>query len=330
MRSRVSVLGLGNWGTALAQHLASKGIGVLGWCKNPEMAASINERHRNDYYLSGVQLSPNLTATTSLDEAAQREVLVLAFPSTALQEVLSRLPKQGSKILVSAIKGLERESLQTPLDYAATVLESSDGVALSGPSFARDVVAQRPCGVVAASRSEEAAKRVAEIFSSESMRVYTSSDALGVELGGVVKNIVALAAGVVDGLGLGDSARAGLITRGLAEMMRLAQAMGAEVLTLSGLSGLGDLIMTATCDQSRNRTVGLRLGRGEKLDAILASLGSVAEGVTTTPLVRRLSERHGVEMPITAHVEKLLAGQVSAQEMVKSLLARPLRKEFDR
>jgi len=329
MNRAISVLGLGNWGTALANHLALKGHDVLGWSIEHDVVAGINSSGRNIRFLSTIQLSPNLKATSSLEEALGRETLIVAVPSMALTDLTPKLNAPESALVVSAVKGVEEITLATPLAHIESLHPARYRLAvLSGPSFARDVVVQRPCGVVAASQDELVARAVAELFTSDSMKVYVSTDPLGVEIGGITKNVIALAVGVSDGLGLGDSARAGLITRGLAEMMRLAEAMGADRQTLAGLSGLGDLSMTATCDTSRNRTVGLRLGKGEKLDAIVASLGSVAEGVSSTPLVMKLAVRHNVEMPITVHVSKLLNGEMSAQELVKSLVSRPMRREF--
>jgi glycerol-3-phosphate dehydrogenase (NAD(P)+) len=329
MSKTIAVLGLGNFGTALANHLARKGYEVLGWCKRPEMADSINRLNTNPDYLNSVQLSANLKATTDFSATLSADIVLLSFPSSALSEIVPRLKLRPDSIMVSAIKGLDRETLLTPLQYFRMHHPECGRIAaLSGPSFARDIARQRPSGVVSASDDEAVAREVADLFSNEHMRVYSSGDTIGVEIGGVVKNVIALAAGVIDGMDLGDSARAGLITRGLAEMMRLAQAMGAQAMTLSGLSGLGDLIMTSTSELSRNRTVGLRLGRGEHLDHIVKTLGSVAEGVKTTALVVELAERYKVEMPITHHVRDLLEGRHSATEMVRSLLARPLKREF--
>lgn len=329
MNRAISVLGLGNWGTALANHLALKGHDVLGWSIEPDVVAGITSTGRNIRFLSTAQLSPNLKATSALEDALRRDVIVVAVPSMALTDLIPKLTAPTGALVVSAVKGVEEVTLATPLTHIEALHPERYRLAvLSGPSFARDVVVQRPCGVVAASREESVARAVAELFTSDSMKVYISTDPLGVEIGGITKNVIALAVGVSDGIGLGDSARAGLITRGLAEMMRLAEAMGADRQTLAGLSGLGDLSMTATCDTSRNRTVGLRLGNGEKLDQIVASLGSVAEGVSSTPLVMKLAERYKVEMPITAHVSKLLHNEMTPAELVKSLVTRPMRREF--
>lgn len=328
-KATISVLGLGNWGTALANHLAKKGHAVLGWSIEQEIVSGINSNGKNPRFLSDVQLSSNLRATENFSEALDADLLVLVFPSSALAEILPRITLQPGAILVSAIKGIDRETFLTPLQLAAKHLGSATKMAvLSGPSFARDVADGRPCGVVAASAEESTAARVAEIFSSNEMKVYISVDPLGVELGGTLKNVVALAAGIGDGLSLGESARAGLITRGLAEMTRLVDALGGDVRTMYGLAGLGDLAMTATSTISRNHQVGLRLGRGEMLQEILSSLGSVAEGVTTSPILIKLAKHHQVEMPITQAVVDVLVGKSSPTEAVQSLLSRPVKGEF--
>lgn len=331
-RSDVAVLGLGNWGTALANHLARKGLSVTGWSIQDSIVTGINARHINPTALSSVQLSPNLTATKDLDEALDSPVLLVVLPSGAISSIAPQLKLAENTLLVSAIKGLEHASALTPLQYFAQFFpeRANHFAVLSGPSFASDIVAGKPAGVVSASVSEETARRVAELFSHENLKVYVSTDPLGVELGGILKNVIALAAGICDGLRLGDSARAGLITRGLAEMMRLSKALGAEAQTLAGLSGLGDLIMTATCDTSRNRTVGLRLGRGEPLEAILDSLGSVAEGVSSAPIVVALAKRSGVEMPITEAIALLLTKGGEPSELVATLVSRPMKREFSK
>lgn len=326
---RVGVLGLGNWGTALADHIARKGIPVLGWTTDATLAESINSSARNPNFLSDVVLSKSLNATVQISELAQTDLIVVALPSVALHEVLPKLQLSSAAIVVSAVKGLERTTLKTPLQFSAQVMGAVRGYAvISGPSFARDIALQRPAGVVAASSDVEVSEVVADLFATNALRVYTSDDPIGVEVGGIVKNVIALAAGVCDGLGFGESARAGLITRGLAEMMRLAEAMGGRSQTLAGLSGLGDLAMTATSDLSRNRTVGVRLGRGEDLASIVKSIGSVAEAVESAPLVLKLADQYQVDMPITAHVVELLGGQKSITDIIQSMLSRPRRREF--
>jgi len=328
--SKVAVVGLGNWGTALAQHLAAKGLDVVCWAREAQIVEGVNRDHRNPLFQNHVKLHPNLSASAELGCAAAADFVVLAFPSAGLGDLLPKLRIKPGAIIISAIKGLEMESHLTPLQFAASKLSPGTPLAvISGPSFAKEVILHKPCGLVAASADAQVALRVAELFSSDWMRLYTSTDPLGVELGGILKNVIALAVGVADGLEFGDSARAGLITRGLAEMMRLSQAMGADVRTLSGLSGLGDLAMTATSDTSRNRTVGLRLGRGENLEQIVANLGSVAEGVKTAYVVEVLAAQFGVEMPISAAVARLLRREAPMDQIVRSLLSRPVKSELN-
>lgn len=326
----IAVLGLGNWGTALAQHFASNGFNVLGWCREPEIIESINSENKNCLYFPNIALSSNLRATSNIEETLNADFLVLVVASQALREVLPLIKDlTPNKTIVSAIKGLCEKDLSTPLQIAAKHLPQIKRLSvISGPTFAKDIIIGRPCGIVAASKLPEVSNEVATILKSSYMRVYTSEDPLGVELGGISKNVIALAAGVCDGLNLGDSARAGIITRGLAEILRIAEALGAKRETIFGLSGLGDLVMTASCDTSRNRTVGLRLGRGEKLNDIISSLGSVAEGVKTAPLILRLAEKHGIDASITTHVVNLLEGKEKPEEMVTLITSKPIKAEF--
>lgn len=297
----VSVLGLGSWGSALAEHLSRKGVTVVRWSRREG----------------------------SLDAALQASCIIVALPSSVLHEYARKLASCSHATIVSAIKGFDSRTRLTPLQLIASHASTPPALCvLSGPSFAADVLSRRPCGIVAGSASIQTADAVAELFSDESMRVYSSDDPLGVELGGAVKNVIALAAGVSDGLDLGDSARAAILTRGLAEMMRLAETMGARRETLSGLSGLGDLIMTGSSMTSRNYRVGYLLGQGQPLSKIIAELGSVSEGVNSTPIVQALSRSRSVEMPITEAVWKLIRRDITPQEMVQSLMLRPRRKEF--
>lgn len=325
----VGLVGLGNWAIALGQHLARKGCQVVGWSNRAEEINGINKNRRHPRCFSDIELAANFNATEDLALVMSCEYVLVVVPAATLDDVIPRLKPAPGITVISAIKGMETRSLLTPLQFMRREFGKAQNLCvLSGPSFARDVVSCRPCGVVAAAESEGVARSVAELFSSEFMKVYVSTDPLGVELGGIVKNIIAIAAGISDGLRLGDSARAGLITRGLAEMVRFAEAMGAARMTLFGLSGLGDLAMTASSDLSRNRTVGLRLGAGESLSQIIASLGSVAEGVHTTPLVLEMARKLQVEMPITEHVAELLRGETNPATMARSLITRPIKKEF--
>ena len=327
---KVGVIGLGNWGTAICHHLAVKGYDVLGWGREDAVIQGVNCRRINPVYLSSFILHEGVKATSSIEQVVERDIVIMVFPSAFLSEIVPQMKVRPQSVVVSAIKGLDGASLLTPLQYFEHFGPPCAALCvLSGPSFAKDIAAQRPAGVVAASALEEAARFTADLFANERLKVYTSTDPLGVEIGGIVKNVIALAAGVCDGLNLGDSARAGLITRGLAEMTRLARAMGADPRTLSGLSGLGDLVMTATCDASRNRTVGLRLGQGEDLKAVVETLGSVAEGVETTSHVLALAQKFSVEMPITHQVARLLGGEVTPAQVVRLLVGRPMRREVE-
>ena len=328
-KSPVGVIGLGNWGTALANHLALAGHQVSAWTRDEEVVVSVNKDHFNSLYLKEIKLDPKLQATSSLKEVCALPLVVLAIPSSALAEVLKETKFNQDQVLVSAIKGIDPVSSMTPLQLVSSLIIPTPKLGvISGPGFAKDIVAQYPAGLVAGSKDLEIAKMIAEIFSSESLRLYVSEDPLGVELGGILKNVIAIAAGISDGLGLGDSARSGVVTRGLAEMLRLALALGAKQETLFGLSGLGDLVLTCTCDASRNRTVGLRLGQGEKLATIVSSLGSHAEGVKTTPLVVNLARKNSVEMPIAEAVNQILRDEISPKEALRQLFNRPIKSEF--
>ena len=328
--TRIAVLGLGNWGTALANYLSCLGYSVTGWSIEASVVEGLNQSRRNPKYLSHQELSDSLTATTDISCVSDVDYVLCVVPSKALPEVVKSLPKPSKNppVLISAIKGFVGSELFTPLQYFNSLGYPSERLAvISGPSFAIDVVSGKPCGVACASESLNVAKQLSEIFRG-SMRLYPSEDPTGVELGGILKNVIAVAAGVSDGLKLGDSARAGLITRGLAEIVRLAEALGAKRETLFGLSGLGDLMMTCSCDSSRNRTVGIHLGQGKSLKDIVESLGSVAEGVRTAPLVAQLGEKVGIEMPITAEVNKLLQGEILPEQMADNLMRRPVALEF--
>lgn len=327
---QVAVLGLGAWGTALALHCARCGHHVIGWTRDVSAAQRGNTARRVAFQGAEVVLPENLTLTAELAACAQAELTIIALPARAWSQVAPhRAPPRSHEVIVSASKGLTAESNLTPLGYLRTTLGWNEEqlAVVSGPSFASDLQAQRPLSLVAASRSAASAQRVAEALANRSVRMYTSIDPVGVELGGILKNVIAIAAGVSDALNYGPSARAAIITRGLAEMTRIATALGADRRTLAGLSGLGDLVMTATENQSRNRTVGLRLGRGEPIDAITASLGAVAEGVTTTPLALDLATRAGVEAPITEHMVRLLRAEITPTQLAESLISRKLKAE---
>ncbi len=333
MTTRVAVLGAGSWGTALASVLSGKGYDVVLWSRGAEVADAVNEHHENRTYLPGVPLPAELRASTDLHEALEdAELVVAVVPSLAMRDTMTRAARvmRDDALIVSASKGIEDATLLTMHGVIADAIGGHpDRVgALSGPSFAVEVAGGKPAVVVAAATSEETAERMQRWFHAPMLRVYRSTDMVGVELGGVVKNVMAIATGVSDGLGYGLNARAATITRGLAEIMRLAVSMGGRPETLSGLAGIGDLVLTCTGDLSRNRQVGLRLGRGEGIDQILASMRMVAEGVRNTKAVRELAARQGVEMPIVECSYKVLYEGMPPNQALEELFGRSLKAEF--
>lgn len=329
---KTTVLGAGAWGTALATVLVEAGHDVRIWSYEPEVAESINGTRRNPY-LDGVELPEQLRASASMEEAVSGSALVVsASPSQVARGVLETAKAyiSADAIVVSASKGIEFERLQRMDEVAAEVLGEAirDRFAvISGPSFAREVVHRAPTAVVVAAHSEPLARTVQGAFQTPWFRVYTNTDVLGVELGGALKNVIALAAGVTTGLGYGHNTTAALITRGLAEMRRLGVAMGASEATFYGLAGMGDLVLTCTGSLSRNRTVGTRLGQGESLDAILADMSAVAEGVKTAASVHDLASKHGVEMPIAEQVYAIVHEGRSPEEAVRALMLRDPKPE---
>lgn len=331
MTNKVCVLGCGSWGTALANHLASAGHTVLLWGNEPEVIHSVNTTHTNSRYFPNIPLHPTLRASLDLEEALRgAQFIVSAIPSIGVPDVAHKVrPYYAPAVhVITVTKGLEEESLRTMSEVWTDELGASTPIAaLSGPSFAAEVVRGQPTAVTVAGEGEEVTRRCAALFHAGTFRVYTSGDIKGVQLCGAVKNVIALATGMLDGLNMGANARAALITRGLAEISRLVGAAGGDPQTAVGLSGLGDLLLTCTGDLSRNRQVGLRLGHGEGLSHILADLGQVAEGVLTTKKVLALAHRHGVMMPIAEEVFQVLEGTRSVQESVNTLLARAQRRE---
>ena len=332
---KVAVLGGGAWGTALAKVLSDKGDTVSMWCRSPELATQINATRSNPKYLPTAQLAPTLTATTDLRETLEGATLVLfVAPSHATREV-ARLaaPSLPTDVpIVSATKGIENESLMFVDEILAEELpRSCEGhlAFLSGPSFAKELAAGLPTGVVIAAKNDAVRMEVMRRFHAPYMRTYGSKDVIGVECGGALKNVVAIASGAAEGLGFGHTTRAMLSTRGLAEVVRLAMARGGEPLTLAGLAGMGDLVLTCTGELSRNKTVGVELGRGRRLPEILASLGHVAEGVKTTKSAFDLAKKLGIDMPIVRETYAVLYEDKPAAQAVRDLMARELGDEFD-
>ena len=327
----MTVIGSGSWGTALAIHLARVGHEVRLWGRDPSLVAEMNARRANAVYLPDVLFPPRLHATADLAGAvADAALVVAAVPSHGTRDVIRAASPHlaAGAVVVSASKGLEQDSLFRVSEIIDQELGGSHEIAvLSGPSFAAELVRELPTAVSVASRHAGAVERVQADFRAPYLRLYGSDDVVGVEFGGALKNVIAIAAGVVEGLGLGHNALAGLITRGLAEITRLACAAGARRETLSGLTGLGDLVLTCTGSLSRNRHVGSELARGRSLQDVLAGMKMVAEGVRTTEAALALGARHGVELPIAAQVAELLAGRKDARAAVFDLMLRPQRAE---
>ena len=324
---KLSVLGAGAWGTALALAFARQHAVTL-WTRDAAHAAQMVAARCNTRYLPDCPLPANLAITADFDHAAQADLVLVVTPIAGLRPTLARLAAVGSPPVVWACKGFEAETGALPHQVAAETLPDSvpRGV-LSGPSFAREVALGLPTAVVLAATDAAFAERVALALHTPHFRVYANADLVGVEVGGAVKNVMAIAAGVADGLGFGHNARAALVTRGLAEITRLAVALGGQAPTLTGLAGLGDLMLTCTGDLSRNRKVGLALAQGKSLAVIIEELGHVAEGVRCAQAVRSLAARLGVDMPITNAVAGVLFDGVSAREMSMRLLARDSKQE---
>jgi glycerol-3-phosphate dehydrogenase (NAD(P)+) len=329
----VAVLGAGSWGTALSVHLARAGCDVRLWARDAELVERMQQARRNPRYLGEVELPATVHPTASLERALDRVAfVVVAVPSHGFRAVVrSAAPHiPAGAVLVSATKGLEPQSLQRMSNVlAAETASAFPIVVLSGPSFAAEVARALPTAVLAASTDAQAAVRVQEHFRGRAFRIYASDDVPGVEIGAAMKNVIAIAAGAVVGLGLGHNAMAALITRGLAETSRLASAEGARRDTLAGLSGLGDLVLTCTGDLSRNRHVGIELGRGRSLPDILGSMRMVAEGVNTTRAALALGRSHGLELPITEEMAAVLEDRRSPAEAVDALMGRRQRSEAD-
>ena len=330
---KIGVIGAGSWGTTLANLLAKKGYDVTLWVYEEDLCKRLQETGVNDLYLDGITLSKKLAYTNDLSEAAQGSQLVLLVsPSQVMRHVLQELKQHLSEdcLLVSAAKGIENDSLLTMSEVLQEVLGAQVAkrcTFLSGPSFAREVAVEQPTAVAVAGEDLSVAHRVQEIFSTEYFRVYTNHDVVGVEIGGAMKNVIALAAGVSDGLGFNHNARAALITRGLVEIARLGEAKGAQSATFYGLAGMGDLVLTCTGDLSRNRSVGIELGKGRKLEEILGQMKMVAEGVKTTLSAYQLSGKLGVVMPITEQMYQVLYEDKDPQQAVADLMTRALTSE---
>jgi len=330
-----AVLGAGAWGTALARVLAERASRVTLWTWQPEHAVAMRDRRENLEFFAGFPLPDAVVPTASAEEALRgASLVVVALPSHVLRQNLLQMRPYFAPdaVVVSATKGIENDTLMLMSQIIVDVLgaEAEPRVTvLSGPSFAKEVAQGMPTNIVVAASNRDVAELVQRNVSTERLRVYTSDDLVGVQLGGALKNVIAIAAGVCDGLGFGNNSRAALITRGIAEIARLSVKAGANPLTVSGLAGIGDLILTCTGELSRNRTVGVELGQGCSLEQVLANLGHVAEGVPTAKSAHQLAQQLGVELPITAEVFRVLFEKKPPLQAVRDLVGRPLRHELD-
>jgi len=327
---KVSVIGAGGWGTALAIILNGRNNDVTLWEYFPDYARILEQKRENVKFLKGVKIPARIRISTDLKQSVETaEVIVLAVPSHVLRGLLKKIKAfdYKKKIFVSVIKGIEQKTLKTMSQVIKDVLGSVRTAVLSGPSHAEEVARKTPTTVVVASKTPGLAEKIQDMFFTGSFRVYSNKDVLGVELGGSVKNVIAIAAGTLDGMGAGDNTKAALITRGLAEMKRLGAAMGADETTFSGLSGIGDLVVTCASRHSRNRSVGEQLGKGKKIAQILKKMEMVAEGVKTTLSVYMLAKKYRVEMPITREVYEVLYRDKSPYDSMRDLMTRSPKSE---
>ena len=326
---KAAVIGAGAWGTALAQALASDGSDVLLWAREPELVDEINRAHTNSLFLPSANLAHSIQATNRIGDMAGVEVLLAVVPAQFLGSVLAGLPA-GERDLVLCAKGIEAGTGRLMADVAAEAVPGARLAVLSGPTFAHEVAAGLPTAVTLACSGGEAQwQRIAPAIARPALRPYYSDDIIGAEIGGAVKNVLAIACGVVEGLGLGQNARAALIARGYAEMLRFGLSRGGRAETLAGLCGLGDLVLTCSSTSSRNFSLGKALGEGRSAAEALAGKNSVAEGAATAPVLADLARRGGIAMPIVEAVNRLLAGEAPARTVVQELLARPLRAEAE-
>ena len=326
----VAVIGDGGWGTTLAIHLAKKGYAVRLWGAFPDYVRQVRQTRINEKFLAGIKIPEEVQLLDNLTEALQHaDLLVLAVPSQYVRSVLNRLKKENlsNKIILSVVKGLDDKNLQRISQIITEVLGSIPLAVLSGPTIAKEVAQQIPTTAVIAAANTQLAQSLQKVFHSESFRIYTNTDIIGVELGGCVKNIIAIASGVCDGLGFGTNTKAALLTRGLAEMTRLGVALGAKKETFYGLTGLGDLVTTCMSAQSRNRSVGEKLGQGQAIQNISSGMDMVAEGVQAAKLIVRLAKKVNVAVPITDQVYKIIYQHKDPKKAVEDLLASDMKPE---
>jgi glycerol-3-phosphate dehydrogenase (NAD(P)+) len=323
---KIGVVGGGAWGTALAQVAASGGEEVLLWAREAEVVASVNEAHENRLFLAGIRLHPDVRAVATLAALGPCDALLVVTPAQHMRSVLSGLDR-ADRPLVLCSKGIEEETGAMMHEVARSAAPGAPLAVLSGPTFAHEVAAGLPTAITLAADDNQVGERLARRLARPNFRPYLSSDVVGAEVGGAVKNVLAIACGVVEGMGLGLNARSALISRGFAEMTRFGIAVGARAETMSGLAGLGDLVLTCSSENSRNFSLGKGIGEGRRAADLLADRRTVAEGAFTAPVLRRVAQRAGIEMPIVSGVCALLDGSASAGQVVERLMARPLRSE---
>ena len=332
---KVSVIGAGSWGTAIAFVLADNGHDCLLWTRREAQSDEINTKHSNDSYLPNIDLPRNLEACSNLEQAiAHGDIIILAVPTVSMREISAQINAfvTTEKLFVHVSKGIEPDTLKRISEMIEEEISADKReaiVVLSGPSHAEEVVLRHPTTVTAASTNIDAAERIQDLFMNKYFRVYTNKDILGVEIGAALKNVIALGAGISDGLGYGDNAKAALMTRGLAEISRLGVAMGANPLTFSGLAGLGDLIVTCTSVHSRNWKAGNMLGKGSSLEDVVSGMGMVIEGVRTTKAAHQLATKHDVSMPITEALFTVLFEKTSPKSAVDRLMTRIKKQEVE-
>ncbi|MBI4030393.1 MAG: NAD(P)-dependent glycerol-3-phosphate dehydrogenase [Proteobacteria bacterium] len=329
MSAKIGVIGAGAWGTALAQTYAAAGNDVTLWACEPEVASAVNAQHENTVFLPGIKLDIKIRATSDMAAAAKADIVLLVTPAQHARGALASLKelvKKSCPVVICA-KGLETGTGKMLSEVAAEEAPEMKIAILTGPTFAAEIARGLPSGVTVASKSKKSAEKIRDMLASKTLRPYVSADMTGVQIGGAVKNVIAIASGIVAGRGLGDSARAALITRGLAEMTRLGAAMGAKKETLMGMCGVGDLVLTASSMQSRNYSLGFELGKGRAVDDVLGARKSVTEGVHTAKAVMVMAKNNGVDMPISAAVNACLNEGISIDRAIAALMDRPLRSE---
>ncbi len=331
---KIGVFGAGSWGTALAMVLADKDHEVKIWSIIPDQLKEINKKRTNNSYLKNITIPERITAVSTLEETIEgADYIIMSVPSSAVREVSRNLKPliKDNAILVNTAKGIEPGSLKRLSEVIIEEIPGIEGrlVVLSGPSHAEEVAVKMPTAVVVASANNEAAEKVQDLFMNEYFRIYINSDVIGVEIGAALKNVIALATGISDGLGFGDNTKAAIITRGMAEIVRMGMAMGAQPLTFAGLSGIGDLVVTATSMHSRNRRAGIAIGKGEKIEDIKQKMGMVIEGARTAEAIIELNKKYNVDTPITNHVYKIIYENEDPLETVYELMKRDKKREIE-